>query len=322
MQEEVCGRVQVNLQGDNLSPLINFRIGGMTMKRFISVVVAALFLVAFTSGAVMAKKKKEFGKKPTYYLSLGTSLAAGVQADPETGESVITDVSYPGILAEMLDQDIRKLRHVNLGCPGETGETLIYGGICDYRKGSQLDQALHFLHRHGKFTGLITLDLGANDVLQCVEGFDIDLACLGATLNQLTEDLTYTLEVLQEAAPDTPIVGMNYYNPLSVSWFIDPSLLASTVGLQMWINGVLESVYAAYGVPVADVATAFQSYDFITDANADGIPDSVNLLCDWTWMCEYYNIHANEIGYSVIAEEFYSVLPEIPVSGPPRKNHK
>ncbi len=290
------------------------------MKKLISVLAAALFLTAFTSGSVIAKKKKKHRNKPTYYLSLGTSLAAGVQADPETGVSVITDVSYPGILAQMLSESIRKLRHVNLGCPGETGETLIYGGICDYRKGSQLDQALKFLHSHGKFTGLITLDLGANDVLQCVDGTEIDPICISATLAQLSEDLTYIVETLHKAAPDTPIVGMNYYNPLSVYWFEDPEIAQYTVDLQLWINSVLEYVYASNGIPVADVAGAFNSYDIVTDANGNIVPDSIELLCSWTWMCSHQNIHANELGYTVIAEEFYSVLPTIPVSGPPRRN--
>jgi hypothetical protein len=36
-------------------------------------------------------------------------------------------------------------------------------------------------------------------------------------------------------------------------------------------------------------------------------------------MCTHQNIHANDAGYAVIAETFYSVLPEIPVSKPPRK---
>ena len=292
------------------------------MKRLISVIVAAVFLVCFTGGSALARHNKKHQKKPVYYLSLGTSLAAGVQADPETGESVITDVSYPGILAQMLGQDIQKIRHANLGCPGETGETLIYGGICDYDEGSQLDQALQFLHSHGKFTGLITIDLGANDVLQCVEGTDIDQPCLNVVLSELSADLAYILTALREAAPDTPIVGMNYYNPLSVYWFQDPTIAQYTVGLQLWINTVLESVYAAYDIPVADVADAFMSYDLTTDENSNTIPDSIELLCGWTWMCSHQNIHANEIGYTVIAEEFYAVLPVIPVSGPPRKNRQ
>ena len=108
---------------------------------------------------------------------------------------------------------------MNLGCPGETAETFIYGGLCDYPKGSQLDQAVQFLHAHGKFTGLITIDLGANDVLQCVDGRCFDLDCIDEVLTQLSLDLSYVLETLREVAPGVPIVGMNYYNPLLASWF-------------------------------------------------------------------------------------------------------
>ncbi len=278
------------------------------MKRLICIIAAAVFLTAFASGASMAKS--------VYYLSLGTSLAAGVQANPETGESVITDVSYPGILAQKISQDIGQLNHVNIGCPGETSQTLIDGGICDYDEDSQLDQALQFLHSHGKSTGLITIDLGANDVLQCVNGVDIDQACLEVTLTQLSGNLTYILQALREAAPNTPIVGMNYYNPLSVYWFQDPGGPIRdryTVQLQLWINTVLEGVYANYNLPVADVASAFMSYDLTTDANSNNVPDSLELLCAWTWMCSHQNIHANELGYTVIAEEFYSVLPELTI---------
>ncbi|MCP4295787.1 MAG: SGNH/GDSL hydrolase family protein [Proteobacteria bacterium] len=290
------------------------------MKRLISVMAATVFLIAFTCGSVMAGKNRNHQNRPVYYLSLGTSLAAGVQADPETGESVMTDISYPGILAQMIDQDIPKLRHRNLGCPSETSETLIYGGICDYDEGSQLDQALQFLHSHGKFTGLITIDLGANDILQCVNGVDIDQDCLDVTLFQLSENLSYILATLREAAPGTPIVGMTYYNPLSVYWFQNPAIAHYTVGLQLWINTVLESVYASYDIPVADVAGAFMSYDLITDENSNALPDSIELLCDWTWMCSHQNIHANELGYTVIAEEFYAILPDISISEPPYKN--
>ena len=39
---------------------------------------------------------------PIYYLSLGTSLAAGVQADPSTGEDISTETGYPRLLADNL----------------------------------------------------------------------------------------------------------------------------------------------------------------------------------------------------------------------------
>ena len=292
------------------------------IKKLASIVVAAVFITGALCGPGLAKTKHRHRNTPVYYLSLGTSLAAGVQADPDTGESVVTDVSYPGLLAELISQDVRKLRHVNIGCPGETAETLIYGGKCQYPHGSQLDQAVQFLHSHGKSTGLITLDLGANDVLQCVDGIAIDLECVGETLTQLSLDLAFVLETLREAAPEVPIAGMNYYNPLLFYWYQDPVIAELTVGLQLWINTALESVYAAYNVPVADVAGAFMSYDLITDLDFNTVPDSVELLCDWTWMCSRQNIHPNEVGYGVIAGEFFSVLPEIPVATPPQRRHR
>jgi lysophospholipase L1-like esterase len=292
------------------------------IRRVAIVFLTSFFLVGILSSQVLAKSGQKLENVPVYCLSLGTSLAAGVQADPLTGVSIITDVSYPSELAEMLSQDIPKLRPINLGCPGETSATFIDGGLCDYPQGSQFDQAIQFLHAHGKFTGLITIDLGANDILQCVKGPIIDLDCIGQLLVQLPAELSYILETLREVAPGVPIVGMNYYNPLLVFWFQSPPLAQLTIALQNQINDALEDVYAAFGVPVADVAGVFMSDDLTTDNNGNFIPDSIDLLCAWTWMCEFQNIHANDTGYAVIAEEFVSVLPEIPISTPPRKRLK
>ena len=227
------------------------------IRKITIVAFAAVFLIGGMSSPVLAKHKKKGANVPVYYLSLGTSLAAGVQADPSTGESYISDASYPSELADILKQDIKKIRHVNLGCPGETAATFMDGGLCEYEKGSQLDQAVQFLNAHGKFTGLITIDLGANDVLQCVNGTEFDLECIGLALNQLSSDLAYIIETLRAEAPGVPIVGMNYYNPLLMYWFQDPTIAALTAALQKQISLSLESVYSAYGVPVANVAGAF-----------------------------------------------------------------
>lgn len=284
------------------------------IRRLTVVSFTLAILIGIFHSPVSAESKQDHKRKPVYYLSLGTSLAAGVQADPVTGEDVITDVSYPGELAEILSQNIQKFRHVNLGCSGESSESFIYGGKCGYPHGSQLDQAVRFLQTHAKHTGLITIDIGANDVMQCVDGTDIDPDCIADTLGQLSANLVYILKTLQEAAPGVPVVAMNYYNPLLVYWFTDQDLAAQTAGLQRTINSTLELVYSLYGVPVADVADAFMAYDLETDANENHIPDSVDLICLWTWMCTKNNIHANEEGYTVIAEQFFSILPEMPAT--------
>ena len=283
----------------------------------------AVLLVGVVAAPAAAKPGHD--NTPVYYLSVGTSLAAGVQADPATGESVVTDVSYASELADIVDDDISKLRHVNLGCPGETSTSLIAGGICDYQhRGSQLDEAVKFLQQHGKFTGLITIDVGANDVLACVEGTTIDMACMVATVEQLAVNLDHILTTIQsEAGSDVAIVGMNYYNPFLVYWLLGEEELAQqTAALLSWINGTLETVYAAHGVPVADIAGAFHSDDFTTMVEFPPpwyeVPLNVALLCQWTWMDEWQNIHANDVGYAVMAVDFDQVLPEIPISMPPR----
>ncbi len=160
--------------------------------------------------------------------------------------------------------------------------------------------------------GLITIDLGANDVLGCLHGTQIDLQCISETIQHLADNLAYALATLREAAgPDVPIVGMNYYNPLLVFWFDDTGTAALTATLQDQINGALESVYTQFDIPVADVAEAFGAGDLVTDDNHNDIPDSVDTVCAWTWMCSHQNIHPNEYGYQAIADAFALELPPL-----------
>ncbi len=281
-------------------------------RRWLIMALALVIGLGFTCEPVSAKVKKEKKGKPVYYLSLGTSLAAGVQADPDTGESVVTDVSYPGFLAEILKTENPGFRHVNLGCPGETSDAFIDGGICEYKRGSQLAEAVKFLRSKGKNTRLITLDIGANDILRCIDGTEIDMVCFTEAIQNLTTNLIDILNTLRWAAgPNVPIVAMNYYNPLAVFWFQDPDLAADTNLLQGIVNSALEGVYTAFGVPVADVASAYMSGDLVTDNDGNLIPDSLDLLCGWTWMCSHSNIHPNADGYSVIADVFADTLPPL-----------
>src|SRR5262249_61383252 len=83
----------------------------------------------------------------SFYLSLGDSLAQGVQPNAQ-GVSVETDQGYPDQLFTALRLGNPTLKLVKLGCPGETTGTMIKGGICTYSLGSQLKQAAAFLHTH------------------------------------------------------------------------------------------------------------------------------------------------------------------------------
>jgi lysophospholipase L1-like esterase len=276
-------------------------------KRNTAILSLILILALGMISAPVWAQTPDLANTPVYYLSLGTSLAAGVQADPNSCQSVVTDVSYPGLIADNIraDQNIRKLRHVNFGCPEENSDTFIYGGLCKFPHGSQLEEAINFLKAHAKFTGLITIDLGANDALPCFdEPPEQIVPCFLSAVNNLSNNLSYILEALHHAAPDVPIVGMNYYNPLLV---VD----TTTALLQEALNAALNAVYGINGIPVADVAGTFST------GSLEG--DKLR-ICEWTWMYvnNCGNIHPNAFGYEAIADAFNSVLPDIQISEPPR----
>lgn len=255
-----------------------------------------------------------------YYVSLGTSLSVGVQPDID-GENQLTNEGYADQLFDIIEPDYRKIRHVRLGCPGETTTTMIGGGTCVYEEGSQLAQAIEFIHAHKDKVELITIDMGVNDLLAagCIVGTEVNVPCLFTAFEQVATNLPVILSALQQAADaGTPIVGMNYYNTFLAFWLtgIDGQVLAmqSAYLAEILNNDVLGVIYGLFGIPIADVAGAFQSGNFdIAPEPYPPIPINVLHICQWTYMCAPApvgpNIHANPIGYGVIAATFAATLP-------------
>lgn len=254
-----------------------------------------------------------------HYLSLGTSLAVGIQPGAD-GANRLTDEGYADQLHDIVARDYRKLKLTKLGCPGETTVSMIGGGRCDYEEGSQLAQAVEFLHAHKNKVAIVTIDMGVNDVLSanCIDVVtgNTDVACLFNAFNELSNNLITIMAALTQAAhADTKFVAMNYYNTFLAFWFTGPSgqmLAYQSRDLANILNyDVLGGVYAAFGVPVADVSVAFDSNNFGTNA-ATGLPQNVFNICIYTWMCTPSpvgpNIHANRLGYGVIAATIAATL--------------
>lgn len=247
-----------------------------------------------------------------HYLSLGTSLAVGIQPDA-SGANRLTDEGYADQLHDIVAPQFRKLKLTKLGCPGETTATMMNGGLCTYEEGSQLGQAVEFLQAHKGKVAIVTIDMGVNDVLaaNCIDvaTAEVDVACLLNAFNTLSNNLVTIVAALQQAAhPDTKFVAMNYYNTFLASWFGGPAgqMLAyeSAVLADILNHDTLGLTYGAFGIPVADVAAAFDSGNFSTNP-ATSLPQNVLNICVYTWMCTPApvgpNIHANRYGYGVIA---------------------
>ncbi len=291
------------------------------MHRTVAVPVIAAVAAAGAAAAVIVAVSGPAGRpgrpRPaSYYLSLGDSLSQGVQPD-RAGASVRTSQGYPDQLQAMLRPGRPGLRLVKLGCPGETTATMIHGGICGYRGGSQLAAAIRFLRAHRGRVALITIDIGANDPNACILHPSLSTAarCVGSTIPGAASNLARILRELRAASGgNVRIIGMNYYVPELAEWRngLAGRLLARlSAQLAAGYNLLLARTYAAAGVRVADVAGAFRTGDFGSQVSRPALgtaPRNVALICSWTWACapppRGPNQHANAAGYRVIAEAF------------------
>lgn len=283
------------------------------LKRLTSVVGAVLLsLVLVVPVTAASGSSGEHAKH--YYLSLGDSLAAGVQPIGDPADLYRTHEGYAEQLLGIARASFPKLALVKLGCPGETTTTMLNGGICSYAHGTQLDEAVAFLEAHREFVAFVTIDIGAND-FACN-----DLSCVPAGVANVQANLPIIMAALREAAgPDVQIVGMNLYNPFLAAWFGGPEgqqfAQATTFGAILPINDMLAAIFAAFGAPTADVESAFSTTDFATIVSLPGagdVPLNVARICAWTWVCAPAPLgpdnHANADGYAVIAIAFAAEL--------------
>ncbi len=280
--------------------------------------ITALLLVAMASPVVAADPVVEPTGETTYYLALGDSLAAGYQPIGDAEDDYKTRASYPDQLWLMARQHYPDLQLVNLGCPGTNTETIrVDYPRCSYPNGSQVDEALAFIGAHRDELAFITIDIGFND-FEC----DDDPMCIFAGIKNIKVRLPSILADLQAAAPGTPIVGMNIYDPFLTLWLEENTRVQagqSVVAMQM-INDALDEVYGVAGIPVADVEAAFAIDDwdtFVPMAGYGDVPRNLALLCERTWQCHPSPLgpdrHPNALGFRVIAEVFARELGLDPV---------
>jgi lysophospholipase L1-like esterase len=279
-------------------------------------------LHAAPSAAVIWAGLKPSRPGPPYYLSLGDSLAQGIQPGP-TGADAPTSAGYPDVLEARLRAGLPNLRLVKLGCSGETTMTMLHGGICRYQAGSQLAEATKFLRSHRGHVALVTIDIGANDPNSCVLGQPVSrmFSCLSGRITTTERNIDTIMSRLRSAAgPRVVIVGMTYYVPELALWRKGQDgkqLALLTEGFAAGVNQVLTTRYHHYRARVANVFAAFKSADFSVPPGqrarkATVIPPNVRTICALTWMCAPRpvgpNEHANAAGYRVIAGAFWQAI--------------
>jgi lysophospholipase L1-like esterase len=278
-------------------------------RRRAGTVVALTGAVLAAGAAVMGLQRDSATPAATsgvaWYLALGDSLAAGVQPS-NAGDGTDRDGGYAGGVRDRLgERQSRKPELTNLGCPGETTATLADGGLCGYPEGSQLAEARAFLARQpdGGAAGLVTVQVGANDVLGCltsVTGAAIDEPCVATGLSTVHDRLPQILAAVRSAAPKARLVVLDYYNPFLAAELLGPRtepLASRSQEVLADLNTAIGQAATADGASVADVPNAFA-------AGSQGV-------CDLTWMCASVpDIHATNAGYARMADAVLETLGE------------
>ena len=227
--------------------------------------------------------------------------------------------SYPDLIVSHYKATVPHLTLVDMACSGETTSSMIAHSLCA-PGGSQYHNALSFLRGHAGKIALVTIDIGGNDVVNCVYVAN-PTTCFVNGLKTMQKNLATITGGLRAAThPGVPIIGMNYYDPLLGDWLAGPGS-TRTLALQAMagvatLNKDMTAVYAKVSAPAADVATAFQSSDMthLVSSPWGRIPVAVDRACallDITChrgAAEGFGDDPNDSGAVVIAHAFEKTI--------------
>lgn len=285
-------------------------------RRSAAALVLLPLLVLLSGWAVRASAG---GPEPQeYYVSLGDSLARGWQPGSD-GRSRDTDQGYVDVVARGLARKHPGLGTVKLGCPGETAASMVRGGTCHYAHGSQLAEAEAFLRSHRNKVVVVTVNIGDNDVEQCLVHAHVDGACVSREMATVRAKLPGIASRLRAAAGKrVRIAGLTDYDQFLVYWLSGAQgqkLARRTVRVVGRLNSTADDIYRRAGVLVADATRAFATTDLSHYVSLRGhgrVPLAVARVCRWTWACSGppigFNDHANATGYRVLGNVLLAAL--------------
>jgi lysophospholipase L1-like esterase len=296
-------------------------------SRLLRVLVASAVAVLVPLGgaasldAAQADGQARAVGRPTY-LALGDSVAFGYRPGAVTTPAQYADptgfVGYPEVLSGRYHVPV-----VNASCPGETTTSFLdasaqsngcensVGSPIGYRDlyplhvdyaGSQLDFAVDYLRTH-RHTGLVTIDIGANDLFLCqrtTASHCTSPADFGALLQRIRTNTDTILRALREdAGYDGRLVLLSYYS----TDYTDP---ATTTGIAT-VNDALAAAARANEALVADGFAAMQQASLPT-----GQPCTAGLLIALpTGGCD---VHPTRAGHEALADAVAAVAPKAAVA--------
>jgi lysophospholipase L1-like esterase len=259
-----------------------------------------------------------------FYLDLGGSSSLGYEPTgllTKDGQ-LLDKPSNNGYANDVvkLEAPSITLTLTKLGCPGETVVTLLgEKDHCYKLPVTQMLLATKFLTAHQSDTGIVSIDIGYNDVQPCIETADVEVQCVDEAKELVTTDLPKVIAKLKSfAGPNVHFVGLEYPDPFLARYLLsssERSYATQTLNVITELNQDLSDIYNRAGVAIVDVPAAFSSSNATPTRMTDGdvVPKNVAEVCTYTFMCRAYpwgpDDHPNNLGYEQIAKAMVRALP-------------
>jgi lysophospholipase L1-like esterase len=277
----------------------------------------ALVAAVLGAGAVAADAASK--AKPSYYLSLGDSLATGYHKT-RAGTVAFTRRDYTHLLYRRAAKRVSNLRLAVLGCSGEDTTTFRTGPCPQPRRAAertpQLTRAVRFLRAHRGHVRYVTLAIGADGLARCATG-GIDLACVAAEERRLEQDLPRIDRALRRAGGrHVRIAQLLLYNPY-LQYYLRgadyQSLALASDAPARRINRDIRAAGRPHGLAFADGYTAFDAGNLSTTTPFGGktVPTAVARVCHYTQMCAkppQSDMHPSAAGYAALYGAFKKAL--------------
>lgn len=258
-----------------------------------------------------------------YYLDVGASASLGMQPTGLTAHNGHrTDTGYANDLVLIEGYQGMSLTLHQIGCPAETVQSILQNTLsnhCYAEPNTQLTEAVAFLQANQSEAGLVTVDLGFNNIRVCFATQVISKNCVAREIAAVGVDLPKVLAQLRAAAAtNVRFVGVEYSDPYLADFLngaAGPANAAATLVAMDQLNTVLTRDFDAVGASIANVPGVFQMNNStrVTLPNVGTIPKNVEETCELTWMCYGAPFgpddHPNEAGYALIAQAIAAELP-------------